>query len=109
MTYRTIFVALAALATASAAYAQQTPPAPQSPPAASAEPAPDEPINVSRSREEVVVTGARPVPVRPPERVMTNAQRQRHQAESRCIVAAQDAPDPTEVDLTTPEETCRGR
>jgi hypothetical protein len=108
MKYRTSLVALAALAAASAAQAQQTPAPPAQQPAADQR-ADDEPIPTAN--ESVVVTGARPVPVTPPERVMTNEQRRRHQAESRCEIAAQDRAnaDPMRPDFTTPEDVCANR
>jgi hypothetical protein len=104
MRYLTLIAALA-LTMAATASAQPAP-APATPPASSAEPAADEPLDVSSDREEVVVTGARPIPVPGGEGLIRLEQRQRHQAESRCIVAAQGASDPTRPQLDTPEDIC---
>jgi hypothetical protein len=105
MRYLTLIAALALLTTPATAAAQPAP-TPAASAATNAEPAADEPLDVSSDREEVVVTGARSIPVPGSERLITLEQRQRHQAESRCIVAAQGATDPTRPQLDTPEDIC---
>jgi hypothetical protein len=107
MAYRTILIASAALVAASPAFAQQTAdPTPQ-PPTVTAEPSDDEPVASRASREEVYVTGARPLPVQRVEGARTLEQRRRDREEGRCVLRAQESADPTEPNLGVPEAVCR--
>jgi hypothetical protein len=107
MPYRTMLIAAAALVAASPAFAQQTTDPPAQPPPVSAQPATEEPNQPSRSREEVYVTAARPIPVQKVEGATTLEQRQQDREEGRCVLRAQSV-DPTEPDFGIPEDVCRG-
>ena len=107
MPYRTILIVAAALAAVSPAFAQQTADPPPQPPPITAEPAADELAATRGPREEVYVTGARPLPVQRVQGARTYEQRQRDRAEGRCVLQAQESADPTEPNLGVPEAVCR--
>ena len=107
MPYRTILIASAALVTASSAFAQQAAGPPPQPPPVTAEPGDDEAVASRASRDEVYVTGARPLPVQSVEGARTLEQRRRDREEGRCVLRAQESADPTEPNLGVPEAVCR--
>ena len=109
MLVRTIVITFAAFVAASPAFAQQAPEPPQQARAVATEPAETEPDEPAASRDDVYVRAARPLPVQRVEGATTFDERQRHQQEARCVLHAQGAVDPTELDFGPPEDLCRSR